>query len=235
MFPTLVSGVGLLSVHFVFSGFLRTFNDKWWYAVLRFLFYYQDSEGTGGSNDCLMKNKPFYLTLLGVFLWVGCTFKPPIPTESEILSQIRLEPKIDKFVFGVSIGSALDSYNFKLKRPPRQALIKDGILLPGGVYWSKLNPKYNDKFIEVNEDNARYVYATPHLDGISFISAGPAGYDTSRYMIALVGYHYEVTDWAKRINKYNSSHFADISGTKEYLLEYDRNLKRWNCVCDLNW
>ena len=54
-------------------------------------------------------------------------------------------------------------------------------------------------------------------------------------MIALVGYRYEVTDWAKRINKYNSSHFADISGTKEYLLEYDRNLKRWNCVCDLNW
>ena len=198
MFPTLVSGVGLLSIHFVFSGFLRTFNDKWWY------------ERTGGSNDCLMKNKPFYLTLLGVFLWVGCTFKPPMPAESEILSQIRLEPKIDKFVFGVSIGSALDSYNFKLKRTPRQALIKDGILLPGGVYWSKLNPKYNDKFIEVNEDNARYVYANPHLDGISFISAGPAGYDTSRYMIALVGYHYEVTDWAKRINKYNSSQFAAI-------------------------
>lgn len=51
----------------------------------------------------------------------------------------------------------------------------------------------------------------------------------------LMGYHYEVTDWAKRINKYNSSQFADISGTKEYLLEYDRNLKRWNCVRDLNW
>ena len=68
-----------------------------------------------------MKNKPFYLTLLGVFLWGGCTFKPPTPAESEILNQIRLEPKIDKFVFGVSIGSALDSYNFKLKRTPRQA------------------------------------------------------------------------------------------------------------------
>lgn len=35
MFPTLVSGVGLLSVHFVFSGFPRTFNDKWWHAVPR--------------------------------------------------------------------------------------------------------------------------------------------------------------------------------------------------------
>ena len=38
MFPTLVSGVGLLSVHFVFSGFPRTFNDKWWHAVPRFCF-----------------------------------------------------------------------------------------------------------------------------------------------------------------------------------------------------
>ena len=108
MFPTLVSGVGLLSIHFVFSGFLRTFNDKWWYAVLRFLFYYQDSERTGGSNDCLMKNKPFYLTLLGVFLWGGCTFKPPTPAESEILNQIRLEPKIDK-KYGSPVEVTADS------------------------------------------------------------------------------------------------------------------------------
>lgn len=187
-----------------------------------------------------MKNGYFLLSLLlGVFFWTGCTSKPPMPSKEEILNQIKIAPETRDFYFGMSVGSRLDDYNYELKMTPRKALIKDGILLPDGIWSSKLNPKHNDKFLEVGASRAKYVYGIPHVDDISFVSAGPAGYDEFRYMIATVSYRYEITDWAKQLNKYtNPCSDYTFGHNATFLLEYkksNRYTHYWKCVKELNY